>query len=205
MIINMTTFAGRSTHYIDVTLQSLAESDGRDIPLNLILGSKDTSHIEHYRGVANIVPWDEYAQWRSRGGRKRRSCSVNAIRALEYGDDDYCLCCEDDILFHKHWFSELMLTVAEIGRKDYVLNLGQRGARSPDRRYATHTGAYLCGAQGIFYPSKALRDAVAWYVERNLARGMNDTLVGQYAKEQAALYNTVPALVEHIGQVSCFH
>lgn len=205
MMINMTTFAGRSKHYIDLTLESLAQSDGRDIPLNLILGSKDTSHVERYRGVANIVLWDQYAQWLSREGTMRRNCSVNAIRALKYGDDDYCLCCEDDILFHNNWFSELMLTVAGIGRKDYVLNLGQRGARSSDGRYATHAGAYMCGAQGIFYPRKSLRGAVASYLERNITRGTNDMLVGEYAKRHATLYNTIPALVEHIGHVSCFH
>ena len=40
---------------------------------------------------------------------------------------------------------------------------------------------------------------------RNITRGMNDMLIGEYAKQHAALYNTVPALVEHIGHLSCFH
>jgi hypothetical protein len=64
MIINMTTFAGRQKHYIDQTPESLSQSDGRDLPLNLILGSYDTSHVEKYRGAANIV----IAQMGSGGG-----------------------------------------------------------------------------------------------------------------------------------------
>ena len=205
MIINMTTFAVRKKHYIDQTLESLFQSDGRDIPLNLIVGSSDTSHIERYRKVANIVPWDQAAQSQEIEGRLRRNCTINAIRALRYGDDDHCLCCEDDIIFDKNWFSRLMLTIAEIDRKDYVLNLGQQHDQSPDKRYATHTQPALCGAQGIFYPNKPLRDAVADYVQKKMKSGMNDILIGNYAKLYASLYNTTPPLIEHIGQVSCFH
>ena len=204
MIINMTTVASRPKHYIDRTLESLFRSDGRDIPLNLILGSSDTSHVERYRNVATLVAWDEEAESQARQENLRRNCNVNAIRALKYGDDDYCLCCEDDVIFDPNWFSQLMLTVAEIGRQDYVLNLGQRSNQSPGKRYATHTQPYLCGAQGIFYPSKRLRNAVAKYVQENIAASTNDHLIGKFAKRFAALYNTTPVLVAHIGQVSCF-
>jgi hypothetical protein len=205
MIINMTTFAGRKKHYIDRTLESLFKSDGRDLPLNLIVGSSDTSHIERYREVANIVPWDLAAQAQEREGKLRRNCNVNAIRALEYGDDDYCLCCEDDISFDKHWFSQLMLTIVEIEREEYLLNLGQGSSpKFPHRRYATHTNSFLCGAQGIFYPSKPFRNVVAEYLRRNATRSLNDALIGEYAKQYAALYNTIPVLVKHIGLVSSF-
>lgn len=205
MIINMTTVASRPKHYIDRTLKSLFQSDGRDIPLNLILGSSDTSHVEQYRNVATVVAWDEEAESQARQGNLRRNCNVNAIRALRYGDDDYCLCCEDDIVFDAKWFRQLMLTVAEIDRQEYVLNLGQRGDRLPGKRYATHTQRYLCGAQGIFYPTKRIRDAVAKYVQENIGASTNDELVGIFAKRFAALYNTTPILIDHIGQVSCFH
>ena len=204
MIINMTTVASRQKHYIDRTLESLFQSDGRDIPLNLILGSSDTSHVERYRNVATLVAWDEEAESQARQGKLRHNCNVNAIRSLRYGDDDYCLCCEDDIIFDANWYSQLMLTVAEIDRKEYVLNLGQGGDQSPHKRYVTHKQPYLCGAQGIFYPSKRLRNAIANYIEQNTAAGMNDALIGVFAKRFAALYNTTPALVGHIGQVSCF-
>jgi hypothetical protein len=205
MIINMTTVASRPKHYIDRTLDSLFRSDGRDIPLNLIVGSSDTSHVEPYRNVATVVAWDAAAESQARPGNLRRNCNINAIRALQYGDDEYCLCCEDDVVFDASWFSQLMLTVAEIDRRDYVLNLGQRGDASPGRRYTTHTQAYLCGAQGIFYPSKRLRSALAKYVQENMNSGTNDHLIGVFAKRFAALYNTTPTLIDHIGQVSCFH
>lgn len=204
MIINMTTVARRQKHYIDRTLESLFKSDGRDIPLNLIIGSSDMSHVERYRNVATLVAWDEEAESQAREGHLRRNCNVNAIRALKYGDDDYCLCCEDDVIFDANWFSQLMLTVAEIDRQEYVLNLGQGSDQVPGKRYATHTKPFLCGAQGIFYPSKRIRTALAKYLQENVGAGLNDDLIGRFAKRFAALYNTTPVLVEHIGQVSCF-
>jgi len=214
MIINMTTFAGRKEHYIGQTLESLFQSDGRDIPLNLILGSSDTSHVEQYRNRANIVLWDRETEARAQKGRARyrrsvdrlrHNCTVNAIRALKYGDDDYCLCCEDDIIFDVRWFSQLMLVIEQIGNESYVLNLGQDDDQLLELRYITHTQPYLCGAQGIFYSHKRLRIAVAEYVERNARKGMNDELIGVYAKRYAALYNACPALVRHIGEISSFH
>jgi hypothetical protein len=205
MIINMTTIACRQTHYIDTTLARLFESDGRNVPVNLILGSTDTSHVEKYRDVANIVPWDEAAQAQEREGKPRHNCNLNAIRALRYGGDEHCLCCEDDILFEEDWLSQLMLTIAEIPETEYALNLGQGRDQSPDKRYAVHTRSSLCGAQAIFYPTKALRTRVAEYVELKIRNGMNDQLIGAYAKQHSVLYNTTPVLVRHIGQVSCFH
>jgi hypothetical protein len=209
MIINMTTIAIRQVQYIGKTLQSLFESDGRDVPVNLILGSTDTSHVEPYRKlVANLVIWDQEARFLSQEGNLRHNCSVNALRALKYGDDDFCLTCEDDIRFARNWLSELTATVAQIDRKDYLLNLGQTSVKtsdlSPDKRYLPHSGKYLCGAQGLFYPNKSFRQRVADYLQRNLSKGLNDMLVGKYAKEHAVLYCTTPPLVFHKGGVSSF-
>jgi hypothetical protein len=205
MIINMTTISKRKVHYIDRTLESLFRSDGRDLPVNLIVGSFDSSYLDKYQNMVHLVPWDQAAQWFSREGRPRHNCNVNAIRALKHGDDDYCLTCEDDIVFATDWYNQLLETIAEIESRDYVLNLGQECDQSVDKRYALHTQPYLCGAQGIFYPSKVLRNRIASYLENNMHRGMNDALVGQYAKRYSALYNTTPPLVAHIGEVSSFH
>ncbi len=213
MIINMTTYAGRKPHYIEPTLESLFESDGRDLPLNLIMGSSDTSYVERYRKVANIVPWDQEAQDQWIEGNLYHNFNINAYRALSYGDDDQCLCCEDDIIFDKHWLSELMLTIAQIGHKDFVLNLGQErtpegthfqqpGVQLRKRRYSIHTQSYLNGSQAIFYPSKSIRNAIVEYAEHS--HGIADALIGRYAKKYAALYNTTPALIAHIGDVSSF-
>jgi hypothetical protein len=204
MIINMTTFAGRQKHYLDRTLESLFNSEGGDLQVNLMMGSYDTSHVEKYREVKNIgvVEWDEAAQLRAREGNLRRNCSVNAFRALRYGDSDLCLCCEDDIHFLPNWYSELRATIADIPGDNYLLNLGQGSDLLPVKRYTLHTDAYLCGAQAIFYPNKAIRKAVAKYLLANLRAALSDDLIGRYAKKFAALYNTTPALVWHIGQVS---
>lgn len=200
----MTTIASRRRQYLDRTLDSLFASDGRDLTINLILGSPDTSHVERYRDVVHLVIWDADAQARARPDQLRHNCTVNALRALRYGADEECLCCEDDIKFAPDWLSRLRMTIAEIPHDDYVLNLGQGGSPPSDKRYATHTRPYLCGAQAIYYPTKAFRERVADYVEENIRRGMNDELIGRFAKEHAALYNTIPPLVVHIGQVSTF-
>jgi hypothetical protein len=205
MIINMTTIACRQKHYIHRTLDSLAQSDGAHLPVNLILGSLDTSHVERYAGVLNFVLWDEAAQAQERSGRMRHNCNVNAARALRYGDDEQCLCCEDDIVFkRKDWLAELMATVAEIPETEFVLNLGQGGPQSPGKRYAPFTRSYLCGSQAIFYPTLAVRRGAAEYIEQNMRAGMNDALIGKYAKQYFVLYNTAPKLVGHIGNTSSF-
>jgi hypothetical protein len=204
MIINMVTFAARDVHYIDRTLEFLAESDGRDIPINLILGSYDTSHVDKYRGKVNLVLWNESAEGDSIPGDLRRSCSINAIRSMRYGDDDYCLCCEDDVGFKPDWYSQLKLTIEEIEEQEYILGLSQATDEPTDKRYAPHTRVHLVGAQAIFYVGKKLRHAVARFVHENMRRGMNDNLVGEYGKKYSHLYNTVPTLAWHAGQVSSF-
>ena len=205
MIINMTTFAVRTKHYIDETLESLFQSDGRDIPVNLIVGSSDTSHIEKYRGRLNIVPWDEVAEAQAIEDRLRHNCNLNAIRSLRYGDDEQCLCCEDDIVFEPDWFHRLMQIVDEIEGSNYILNLAH-GTKGPiNQRYQIDSDRYLCGAQGLFYPSKRFRSAAANYIAHNMTGGTNDSLVGKYAKRYGALYNATPPLIGHIGDVSTFH
>jgi hypothetical protein len=205
MIINMITFAGRRVHYVDTTLDHLHRSDGRDIPVNLILGSHDTSHVEKHRGVENLVLWDETVEGDSIPGDVRRGCSLSTIRALRYGDDEHCLCCEDDIAFKPDWYTQLKLTIEQIEEREYILSLGQGSEPTSDKRYATHTKPQLVGSQAIFYPGKRLRKSVAQFVQRNMVRGTTDNLIGEYGKKFAKLYNTVPTLIRHIGQTSCAH
>jgi hypothetical protein len=53
-----------------------------------------------------------------------------------------------------------------------------------------------------------MRNRVTEYLENKIkqrAGGTNDLWIGQYAKGHAALYNTIPVLVRHIGAVSSFH
>jgi len=211
MQINMTTFAGRSRHYIHETLQSLFSSDWRETnrPVNLIMGSADESHIRKYAGHPSIriVPWDTETN-----DVLRFNCTLNKIRALRCGDDGPTLICEDDILFPPNWFSALKLAIAEMGDEEYVLSLF---AASPDlekarlvtgkrlvKRYPTFV---LRGAQALFYPTKALRNKVADFLQENLTRSNGDELIGRYARTYAELYATKEVLVENIGGISCFH
>ena len=211
MQINMTTFAGRQRHYIDQTLQSLFSSDWREtnLPVNLIMGSADESHVREHatHPSVRIVPWDvetsDILRW---------NCTLNKIRALRYGDDEPTLICEDDILFSSNWFSALKLATAEMGDEEYILSLF---AAKPDleqarfvtdkrwvKRYPTFV---LQGAQALFYPTNALRNKVADFLQENLTRANGDELIGRYARAHAALYATKEVLVENVGWISCFH
>jgi hypothetical protein len=210
MQINMTTFAGRNPHYIHQTLQSLFRSDWADsnVPINLIMGSEDESHVQEYAShpAIRIVRWNV-----KRESSLRLNCTVNKIRALCWGDDDATLTCEDDIAFSATWMSSLKLAAAELAGKQYVLSLFAARpllakanlveGKTRIRHYPTRA---LQGAQAIFYPSKELRLAAAEYLEINLRKGCGDHLIGKYARSFAALYVTDDILVDHIGAVSCF-
>ncbi len=211
MHINMTTFAGRPRHYVHQTLESLFASDWREtnLPVNLIMGSADESHVREYAAhpSVRIVPWDmgssEILRW---------NCTLNKIRALRWGADQPTLICEDDILFPPNWFSAVKLAIAEMGDEEYILSLL---AATPElerarfvagkrfvKRYPTFV---LQGAQALFYPTKALRNKVADFLEEHLTRSNGDELIGRYARAHAALYATKDVLVENIGSTSCFH
>jgi len=211
MQINMTTFAGRPRHFIHETLQSLFSSDWREtnLPVNLIMGSADESHLREYAAHPSIriVPWDVETT-----PSLRRNCTLNKIRALRCGDDEPTLICEDDILFPPNWFSALKVATAEMSDEEYILSLL---APQPDlenarlvtgkrwvKRYPTYI---LQGAQALFYPTKALRNKVADFLQGNLTRGQGDELIGRYARAWSALYATKEVLVENIGSISCFH
>src|SRR5262245_7756796 len=211
MQINMTTFAGRRHHYIHETLRSLFASDWREtnLPVNLIVGSADESHVREYADHPSIriVPWDvetnDVLRW---------NCTLNKIRALRWGDDQATLICEDDILFPPNWFSALKLATAEMGDEEYILSLSvgipelEKARLVPGRRWVKRYPTYvLQGAQALFYPTTALRNKVADFLQQNLRQGNGDELIGRYARAHAALYATKEVLVENIGQISCFH
>jgi len=210
MQINMTTFAARRCHYIHETLQSLLSSDWRatNLPVNLIMGSADESHVREYAAHPSIriVPWDVETN-----KSLRLNCTLNKIRALRWGDEGATLICEDDILFPPNWFSALKLATAEMDDEEYILSLS---AAKPDlekarlvtgkrlvKRYPTYI---LQGAQALFYPTKALRNKVAEFLQEKLTRSAGDELIGRYARAYAALYASKEVLVEHIGSISCF-
>jgi len=112
MQINMTTFAARKQQYVHDTLRSLFESDWRasNSPVNLIVGSKDESHLEYVgHPMIRIVPRDAETV-----PSMRLNCTINKIRALQCGDDEETITCQDDVLFLPDWLSSLRLAKAEL-------------------------------------------------------------------------------------------
>jgi hypothetical protein len=210
MQMNITTFANRRQHYIHEMMESLFRSDWResDIPVNLIMGSEDESHVQEYGGhpAIRIVPWDAETD-----PNLRFNCTLNKIRALRYGDDDSTLICEDDITFFPDWIASLSATVAELEDERYVLSLFAAHellaasslvpGKTLIRHYPTRV---LQGAQAIFYPSRAIRNEVADFLTSDMRNACGDELIGQYARSVGALYSTKNVLVSHIGAISCF-
>ena len=211
MQINMTTFARRKTQYVDETFRTLFESGWPDsgIRLNLILGSDDDSHVRKFADhpLVHIVPWDIEPD-----PNRRWNCTLNKIRALRWGEDESTLICEDDVSFTVDWLSAVREAVAELGDERYVLSLfaaQDQLEREPllegkcwIKRYP---GKALQGAQALYYPSRAIRLEAADYLSQNLRRACGDDLIGRYARSANALYVTREVIVDHVGQVSCFH
>lgn len=209
MQINITTFGGRKHHYVHETIKSVFSSDwqGRGFSVNLIMGSEDESHVQKFakHPAVRIVPWDTETH-----PSLRQNCTLNKIRALDYGDHaGGTLICEDDILFAADWFSKLSAATAEMGDEEYILSLlgtKQETSLAKGKRWVTKYPQYvLQGAQALFYPTRALRNKVADYLRRKQALGSGDELIGRYARAYSALYVTVEPLVENIGLISCFH
>ena len=211
MQLNMTTFAGRKTQYIDETFRTLRQSDWRDsgIRLNLFLGSDDDSHVLKLADhpLVNIVRWDLEPD-----PNLRWNCTLNKIRALRWGEDEASLICEDDVAFGLDWLSALREAVAELGDERYVLSLfaaPQELEREPlvegKRSIKRYPGPVLQGAQAVYYSSREVRLGAASYLSRNLRQACGDELIGRYALATNALYATREVIVDHVGQISCFH
>jgi hypothetical protein len=212
MQINITTFAGRTQHYLHRTLETLFASDWNDHrrTVNLIVGSEDQSHLQAYAShpAVRIVPWDMETD-----SNLRRNCTLNATRALRHGDDVPTLVCEDDIIFQRHWFSALTAAIAEMGDEEYIMSLYLFPPQSDLEKARLVKGKllvkqyprfFLVGAQALFYPTLALRQKVADYLLANITGGCSDELIGRYARSYAALYSTKQVLVDHVGDISCF-
>lgn len=211
MQINMTTFAVRKKHYIHDTLKSLFDSDWVDSggTLNLMLGSEDDSHVRQYADHPSIriVPWDVETN-----PSLRQNCTLNKIRALRYGEEEVMLFCEDDIHFECDWLTLLREAMAELPEPRYVLSLFAArhllakssfiDGKTWIKEYPTSA---LQGAQGVLFPSRAVRLEASNFLKKNIARGCGDDLMGRYARQYAALYATREPLVNHVGAVSCFH
>jgi hypothetical protein len=211
MQINMTTFGGRQIHYVQHTIDSLLDSEWVDTHsmLNLIVGSPEEAHIEEWIGhpSINIVHWDVESN-----PNLRWNCTLNKIRALQYGDEAEMLICEDDIIFPQKWLTELRETISDIDVKDYVLSLFVEDRALMKARFVKgkkwikrYPFPSMQGAQAVYYPSKALRLNVAEYLRKNITKACGDELIGRYALINAALYASEHCLVGNIGSVSCFH
>lgn len=211
MQLNMTTFAGRRKQYIDETFRSLLQSEWRDssIRLNVILGSDDDSHVRKFADhpLVHIVPWDFEPN-----PSPRMNCTLNKIRALCWGEDEQTLICEDDVVFALDWLSALREAVAELGDERYVLSLfaaHHQLEREPllegKRWIKRYPGPVLQGAQALYYPSRTVRLEAAAYLNQHRRRACGDDLIGRYARSSNKLYATREVIVDHIGEVSCFH
>ncbi len=204
MQINITTIA-RRPQYLATTLKNLLGSDWKDqrCPVNIVLGSDDSSHVpKEYLAdpTFTVVPWKMTST-----GKPRQDCSLTHVSALQYGDGPTVIL-EDDVCFNQDWMASLLRTIKAIPREDYVLCLSQGRYKGVDlggysERAST---SLLTGAQGIFYSTKAVREAVADHVMEKITRKCTDHLIGEIADQRFKLFLTGDVLIRHIGQCSCF-
>jgi hypothetical protein len=192
-------------------MRSLFESDwqGSGVPINLMMGSEDEAHVGKFADhpLIRIVPWDLESL-----PSMRSNCTLNKIRAVTWGDAEATLMVEDDVLFKPTWYSELQRAVAELGDRNYVLCLFshkpllEQASLVEGKTWIKHYPMEnLQGAQAVYYPNREVRTMVADYLRVHLGKACGDVLIGRAAKELMALYATEDLLVDHIGQVSCYH
>ncbi len=197
MIINMLTMRRARENYLDPTMASLFASGWCGLPLNLILGSADESHVEAYRDRCNVVSWDQQAR------EIHVNFSLNYIRALRHDPNFDAVICEDDIEFSRDWLARLLLAVREVPLAKYVLSLYTAHDLSDPgwargKHYRAYSAEIFWGTQAVFYPA-CVRLELAKYIEDGMERKPGDLLIAEWGAKNECLYVTNGSLVQHKG------
>lgn len=203
----------RPVSYIQVLMEGIPP----DLPVRLVVGGPDTSHLKQYISAPNVsivVPQEE--QWKKfeQGTVHHRAC-WNYWRSLVFGpkspDSTGLVVFEDDIVLTRGWQQRLHETISEIelGIKssDFVLALyTARALRQLETRlYAPYPTWSFFGTQAMYYPAH-IRNEFAkylWLTGVQTYREPYDLLLREYLHLRAVpLFATIPCLAQHVGQVS---
>jgi hypothetical protein len=229
----------RPEDYFRQTVDSLDETGffrfHRDLPLRLVAGWPDTSHIDRLRTKTTRFFIDplgdaEAQEFGFAGLDRKQRCAFGHFRAmrslLSVPDWDIALVFEDDVKFAKGWRAYLDQIVPEI-RKAYgdrwMLSLyridhaHQKGAlaafESGKRWFEASREVPFWGTQAIVYPRETL-ERMPWCLLEKCIKHFDapvDITLGFWAREWGiSILVSAPSLVQHIGgtttgQSSWFH
>lgn len=229
----------RPEEYFKQTISSLEDSGffrfRRDLPLRLVAGWPDTSHIDRLRTKTTKFSIDdlseaEMQEFAFEGLHRKQRCAYGHFRAmrslLSVPGWDVGLICEDDVQFSKGWRAYLDRIIPEIRKKHgerWMLSLyridhaHQKGALAAfeegKRWYEPDKAVPFWGTQAIVYPRETM-ERMPWSLLEKCMKRFDapvDITLGFWAKEWGiAVLVSAPSLVQHIGgtttgQSSWFH
>jgi hypothetical protein len=218
----------RPEDYFQRTKKSLEDTGfflcERDLPLRLIAGWPDTSHIDDLKGDPKRFLIDPLGQAEAKEfhfdtlGVKPK-CAFGHFRAMRnlLADTAWSigLILEDDIQFSKGWRAYLDYLVPEIRKvhgERWMLSLyrmgdcHQKGALAEFQKgkswFEPDKTIPFWGTQAIVYTREALEVLPESLLERCMKTFIEpvDITLGEYAKEHGiAVLVSLPSLVQHIG------
>jgi hypothetical protein len=219
----------RPEGYIKQTISSLEDSGfflfHRDLPLRLVAGGLDTSHIERLKAKPTKFMLDpledaEAAKLGFHSLDRKQRCAFGHLRAMRHllsaGPGwDTALIIEDDVRFAKGWRRYLDRVVSAIRRiygERWMLTLyridhaHQKGTLAEHQKgrtyYEPDESAPFWGTQAIVYPRETLKLMPESLIEGCIKRFVQpvDITLGDFAKRNGIpILVSVPSLVQHIG------
>lgn len=212
----------RQEPYLENTIRSLDSTgffdSGANLPLRLVCGSPDSSHLNAYR---NDSRFQIHEMSQEEADQRMFNIAGVALRAT-WGhhrclhheranpDADAILVMEDDIKFAQGWLLHLKVAVSEIvnrhGRR-WLLSLYAPHFKEPLEAYRDgkkwlprdYKGFY--GAQAILYPL-GVRDSYLAYLAGHPVNLPHDLALPDVMKALGIpIFTTAPCLVQHMGAV----
>lgn len=222
----------RQEDYLNQTIRSLEESKffefPRDVPLRLVAGCPDTSHLDSYKEQPTKFVIDPLGPHEaSEIGfdllDKKPRCAFGHYRAMRSllsveSKWDVALICEDDVRFARGWRAYLDRLIPEIRQKygdRWMLTLyridhpHQKGTaeelKKGSRYFEPDKSLLFCGTQAVVYPQETLKLMPQCLLEGCIRKFVEpvDITLGEFAKKQGiAILVSVPSLVQHIGNIT---
>lgn len=220
----------RSDGYIHRTIRSFEETGyfgcSEDLPLRLVVGGLDASHLVPYRDRPDRFVIDELSQEEaSRMGFQflgvKPKCAFGHYRAMLNvlaleSSWEAALICEDDIRFAQGWRIYLHKIAQEVNRQydgRWMVTLyrlqhsRQMGISSQYRRglkwLRLPEEEPFWGTQAILYSREALAVFPECLLENCIRKFVEpiDITLGRFAaKHDVAVIATAPSLVQHVGE-----
>jgi CheY-like chemotaxis protein len=208
----------RSPEYLHAALASLFMSDPLVHQLkgvHLVLGNAESQFLDpyfHHRRLSiHSLPSEEAARIADWSGLRRIAFNYHRSLTLPPRDCAGLCICENDVIFHDGFLTDLLEALneieAEAGVEKYILNvyLPYGVTRMPNgrplRHAVRHSSRRFYGSQCLYFPASTVPD-IAEYIHAEGVVGQCapiDLLIGRHSIACASLYGTSRSLVQHLG------